>query len=71
MDKKQKKNFTITVWDGMNKFLAAATAVTTIIFTILFIFVLQRMLAHQNMVLFLVCAAYLQAWHLLFLSLGL
>lgn len=38
MDKKQKKNFTITVWDGMNKFLAAATAVTTIIFTILFIF---------------------------------
>lgn len=37
MDKNQKKNFTVTVWDGMNMFLAAATAVTTIIFIILFI----------------------------------
>lgn len=37
MDKKQKKKFTVTVWDGMNKFLAVATAVTTIFFIILFI----------------------------------
>lgn len=37
MGKNQKKKFTVTVWDGMNKFLAAATAVTTIIFIILFI----------------------------------
>lgn len=37
MDKNQKKKFTVTVWDGMNKFLAVATAVITIIFLILFI----------------------------------
>ena len=37
MDKKQKKNFTVTVWDRMNKFLAVATILTTMIFIILFI----------------------------------
>ena len=37
MCKKHKKNFTVTGWDGMNKFLSAATAVTAIVFIILFI----------------------------------
>ena len=36
MDKNQKKKFTVTVWDGMNMFLAAATAITMIVFIILF-----------------------------------
>ena len=37
MDKNQKKKFTVTVWDGMNMFLAAATAITMIVFIILFV----------------------------------
>lgn len=37
MDKNQKKKFTVTVWDGMNKFLAAATSITMIVFIILFV----------------------------------
>ena len=37
MKKKQNINFTVTIWDGMNIFLAVATAVTTLIFIILFV----------------------------------
>ena len=37
MNKNQKKKFTVTVWDGMNKFLASATAITMIVFIILFV----------------------------------
>lgn len=37
MNNKHNKNFTVTIWDGMNIFLAIATAITTIIFIILFV----------------------------------
>lgn len=37
MKKKELKEFTITLWDGMNIFLFITTTVTTIIFIILFI----------------------------------
>lgn len=38
IEEKHNKNFTVTIWDKMNIFLAIATAVTTITFIMLFIF---------------------------------
>lgn len=37
MNKKELKDFTITLWDSMNVFLFIATTVTTVIFIILFV----------------------------------
>ncbi len=37
MDKNQTNKFTVTIWDGMNKSLLAATVVTAIVFIVLFI----------------------------------